>query len=179
MSGRRVIAWVFVFFLVWPVVTGCSHLRMEKIETEPYVKELSLEDYPKETERLLNAAANHPEESNRIHAHLQLGKMYTTFDNPKRDYQKAMYHFNKYMATEKTSNHQREASDWLVVIKELERRSKKIKERNVRIISLKQEKDNLSHIADRLKRENHDLNDKIEKLKELEIRYEKKRRSYR
>jgi len=179
MSGRRVIVWMFVCFIFFPLVTGCLHLREKGIVEEPCVKELGPEDYPIETERLLDVAVSHPEESHKIDAHLQLGRMYTNFDNPDRDYKKATLHFEKYIVSEPKSTDQQEARNWLAVLKELERRTRKIEERDALMLDLKKEKKAFSHRVDHLNRENHDLNDKIEKLKDLEIRYEKKKRHYR
>ncbi len=179
MSGRRVIVRMFVGFILLQVAAGCSHLCTEKAGTEPYVKELGPEDYPIETKRLLDVVDNHPEENDRNNAHLHLAKVYTNSDNPEQDYKKAADHFEKYIASEPETNVQSEVRDWLVVLKKLERQSQKIDECNAVILALRKEKNEISNIVNQLKQGNHDLNDKIEKLKALEIRYERKKRHYR
>ncbi len=170
--GRLILCSVFLIGF-----TGCSHLQSisnkpEIIPEKECVQDLREEDYPEEITRQLDIVENHQEMDARGDAHLYLMRLHSSVENPKRNIRKAIDHLEKYLSFAPQANVQYKAKDLLAVLKELEMSSQKVRD-------LKREKRALGGAVEKLKRDNQDLNNKIEKLKALEIRHERKKKSYR
>jgi len=177
MLGKNLIARLILCCAFLMAFTGCSHLRnrlnepVEKPE-KVCVQEMRVEDYPKEIIRQVDIVENSQESDARVDAYLQQARLHSSVENPKRDIRKAIYHLEKYLSFDPQANVQYKAKKWLVELQELDRFSKKVQR-------LKREKKALGDAVEKLKKVNLDLNNKIEKLKDLEIRHERKKRSYK
>ncbi len=177
MSGKSLIGILLLCSAFLMVFTGCSHLQstLKKQEKKPEkvcAQDVRPEDYPEEITRQHDIVENHQEMETRIDAHLQLVRLYSNVENPKRNIKKAIDHIEKHLSFVPQANIQYEAKYWLAVLKELERSSKKVQD-------LKQKNKALGDAVKKLKRDNQDLNNKIEKLKAMKIRHERKKQSYR
>jgi hypothetical protein len=177
MSGKSFIGRLLLCSAFLMVFTGCSHLQstLKKQDKKPEkvcVQNVRPEDYPEEITRQLDIVENHQEMEAMVDAHLQLVRLYSNVENPKRNIKKAIDHLEKSLSFVPQANIQYEAKDLLAVLKELEMFSKKVQ-------ALKQKNKALDDAVKNLKKDNQDLNNKIEKLKALEIRHERKKKSYR
>ncbi len=177
MSGKSFIGRLLLCSAFLMVFTGCSHLQstLKKLEKKPEkvcIQDVRPDDYPEEITQHLDIVENHQEMGAGIDAHLQLARLYSNVKNPKRNIKKAIDHLERYLSFDPQANIQYEAKDWLAVLKELERFSKKVQD-------LKKKKKTLGDAVKKIQQDNQDLNYKIEKLKALEIRHERKKKSYR
>jgi hypothetical protein len=68
--------------------------------------------------------------SEKMRAHLRLAHLYTSYKNPKRNYQKALEHLEIYASLYPPIGDQQDLRDWLSTLKEIERLSLKLRRQN-------------------------------------------------
>ena len=112
-------------------------------------------------------------------AHLKLARLYADHKNYNRNYQKALKHLQTYIRLEK-SKVDGDTLNWLASLKEIDRLSKEVRSRNLKLgkiqKKLKQSKKANSALArtnHNLRREEISLRDKTRKLKESNLKLQK------
>ena len=175
------------YFLIWVsilVISSCS---------PKYTAPRTGEEFSREISRLEKLSMEDPDPSVRAKSHLQLGRLYTYYKNPQRDYRKGYKEFAAYLALVPADRKDDEIQNWVSVLEELEesekeadglegkigsltgemnRQLKKNQELQSRLESL--EKTNRS-----LSEANRSLKETIEMLKKLDQQMEEKRKSIR
>lgn len=124
--------------------------------------------YVSEIERLNDVIESGIEkEAKIIDAHLQLALLYLSYNNPKRDYSRALKEIEKYVALQPKSANDYEIQNLLNMLKNIRNGRK-----NRRVAKLLSENEKLSE-------EIKQLNETIDKLKQLDVELEKKRKSFK
>ena len=132
--------------------------------------ELVPDMYVSEIERLNDVIDSGSElEETIADAHLQLALLYSSYNNPKRDYSRALKEIEKYIALEPKSAHDYEIQNLLNMLKSIRKGRQKLVSENK---ELKLE-------AEELNEEIKQLNETIDKLKQLDVELEKKRKSFK
>jgi DNA repair exonuclease SbcCD ATPase subunit len=134
----------------------------------------------------------------RMQAHFELAQLYLSYKNPVRNYQKALKHLQIYASLNSESADQHGLRNWLSALKEIERLSEELneKDKNIKHLGIKLKKLTQEKIAlenknkafknanvkliqknSKLEASNTDLAEKIEMLKNLDRRVEQKRKN--
>ena len=99
--------------------------------------------------------------------HLQLALLHSSYKNPKRDYNRALEEIEKYVALESNGANDYEIQNLLTLLKTIKRGRNKGRESS------------LASEVEELTEEIKDLNETIDKLKQLDVELEKKRKSFK
>lgn len=122
--------------------------------------------YSAEIERL-NIAIASKQKANIADVHLQLALLYSSYNNPKRDYSKALKEIKKYIALEPKRTRDFEVQNLFNMLKSI-----RIRRQNKLVKELTLENETLSE-------EIKQLNETIDKLKQLDVELEKKRKTFK
>ena len=177
---------------------GCSHLNFGK-NTSAAANPPVAEDPTASTMIELHAVVQQNSDAKEVkNAHLKLARLYVSYDNIDRNYQKALEHMQTYASLQDAAPDE-ETRNWIVVLKEIERLSSEYDTRNRQIRQLQKDLEQSHKEALALKRTNRkltqeeiNLRDKnrkleesiekleqtIEMLKRLDRRLEEKRKNF-
>jgi hypothetical protein len=117
-------------------------------ETGPGLSDVKTGKFAGEMARLEEIAKNDPDPFARAEAHLSRARLYSSYKNPNPDYRQALRELEKYLSFNPPKGKTVEIRNWLAILREL----------------------------DRVKKENNDLKDILERLKNLDITIEEKRK---
>lgn len=157
-------------FLFFPVILiMLSHCATAQKESAPSPADLKTEKLHDEVRRLEEIAKNHPDQSMRAKAHLQLAKLYFSHKNPNPNYQQALRELEMYLSSDPVGGGADEIQDWLAVLRELEKTSEESKKSKQKMSQLLKDNKELKDAIVKLK-------DSVEKLNDLDIRMEEKRK---
>jgi tetratricopeptide (TPR) repeat protein len=179
--------------LLLMAIGGCTH-QQNKIPAEPqkiaaqpdtgqYMKKIS-----KQEQTVRSAAGT----SERMQAHLELAQLYTSYENPLRNYKKALKHLEIYASLQPDFAGDKNLRNWLGALKELDRQSRIINQLNKDLNQSQQNISALKKSTKKLKRDkaifikknnqltetNETLAKTIEMLKNIDRNIEEKRKSY-
>jgi hypothetical protein len=144
---------------------------------------LETEKLPDDIERLTDIADKAADPSMRAKADLQLAKLYSSYKNPKPDYQQALKRLEMYLSFDPAKGETDEMKNWLSLLHELAEGSEEIRKATQTLNQLT--KDNNQLIKDNreltkenreLAKENKELKDTVEELKNIDIKMEEKRK---
>ena len=131
--------------------------------------------YVSEIERLNDLIVSGSEQAANIaDAHLQLALLYSSYNNPKRDYSRALKEIEKYVALEPKSDQDYEIQNLLSMLKSI--RNDTHERRDLKLVSENKE---LKQKTEELSEDIEKLNETIDKLKQLDVELEKKRKSFK
>jgi hypothetical protein len=130
------------------MLTQCTPAYREA----PPLPGMEAEKMSDEVARLEETADKHTDPTVRVKAQLQLAKLYSSHKNPRPNYQRALKRLEMYLSFDPTQGETDEMQNWLALLREL------VRER------------------DELRKENRELKDTVEELKNLDIKMEEKRK---
>ena len=181
------------------VFIACSHVTNsgEVTSVSPNAS-VAGDQYTREIVELKQVIQHKPNPDKVKKAHLKLAQLYSNHKNPRRNYQKALKHLKVYASLETFAGDD-ETRNWLAVLKEIDRLSKKIVIQNKQIRRLQSQLDKsksaklalkttnrkltseeikLREKNRKLEESNQKLQRTIEMLKNLDQRLEEKRRNF-
>ncbi|MGD9226408.1 MAG: hypothetical protein PVF26_07910 [Desulfobacterales bacterium] len=187
-----------VFMTVVLVFTACSHVTNSgEVTSAPPNAPVAGDQYTQEIVELNQVIQHNPNPDKVKKAHLKLAQLYSNHENPRRNYQKALRHLKVYASLENFADD--ETRNWMAVLKEIDRLSKKITTQNKQIQRLQSQLDKsktaklalkttnrkltseeikLREKNRKLEESNQKLQKTIEMLKNLDQRLEEKRRNF-
>ncbi len=149
------------FVLLSVVALSCSwNLELKKPMGE--------KEFLRETSRLEKLAREDPEPSVRAKSHLKLAFLYVNSRNPQLNYTRALHEMESYLSMSPAGAQRDDFQDWLAVLKEVDRERTEIKKLRA---SLKKVQDANGNLDDKVT----ELQEMIEKLKDLDFQAEEKR----
>lgn len=151
-----------VFFFLIIILSHCTTAQKEHTTSMPDLKTQSLSENIK---LLKEIAQKHPDQSMRAKAHLKLAKLYSSHKNPNLNYQQALKELEMYLSFNPADGGIDEIQDLLAILRAME----KINEENRKS----------RQKVNQLVRENKELNESLEQLKNLDIQMEEKRKKIR
>ena len=189
---------VVIMTVVW-AITGCAHMADSEKDTSAAPSTAVAKDqYSQEIIELNQAVKQNSNPAKAKKAHLELAQLYSSYKNPRRNYQKALMHLKVYSASEDSAKDD-ETRNWLAALKEIDRLSKEIvtRSRHIRQLQSQVEKSKKAKLAlknsnrkltseeiklreknRKLEESNQKLQKTIEMLKNLDKRLEEKRKSF-
>jgi DNA repair exonuclease SbcCD ATPase subunit len=181
------------------LLSGCSHSMNFNKNTSKGAKPPVAEDPPASEMMELHAVIRQNSDAKEVkNAHLKLARLYVSYDNIDRNYQKALEHMQTYASLQDPAPDE-ETRNWIEALKEIDRLSREYATRNGQITQLQKDLEQSHKEALALKRTNRkltqeeiNLRDKnrkleesiqkleqtIEMLKRLDRRLEEKRRNF-
>ena len=133
------------------------------------------EVYLSEIKRLNDIIESGPNQKVKISdVHLQLALLHLSYKNPKRDYNQALIEVEKYIVLEPKGANDYEIQNLLTLLKTIKRGRNKGRES-----SLVSENKELNLKVEELTEDIRKLNETIDKLKQLDVELEKKRKSFK
>lgn len=179
--------------------TGCAHLAdSENDAPAAPVPSPTGDRYASEIVELNHIVQQNSDPAKATKAHLELAKLYASYKNPHRNYQKALSHLKVYSASTDSAGDD-EARNWMAALKEIERLSKDVASRNMQIrqlqgqledskkakLAIKKSNRKLTSEEIKLREKNRKLEESnqklqktIEMLKNLDKRLEEKRKDF-
>jgi hypothetical protein len=179
------------------VLMGCAQTHNMSM-TENNRAELQSDKYVTQINQLEAKVQQEADSAKRMHAHFELAQLYLSYKNPARNYQKALKHLQIYASLNSESADQHALRNWLSALKEIERLSVELneKDKDVKHLGIKLKKATQKRIAlqkenkvfkhsnitlkkknSKLEASNMDLAKTIEMLKNLDRRVEEKRKN--
>ena len=181
------------------VFIGCAHMADSGNDTSAAPDPPSTGDrYAKEIVELNHIVQQNSNPAEARKAHLELAQLYSSYKNPRRNHQKALRHLKVYSASADSAEDD-ETRNWMAALKEIERLSKEIANRNKQIHQLQSQlkdskkaklaikKSNRKLTSEEIKlreknrmleESNQKLQKTIEMLKNLDKRLEEKRKNF-
>ncbi len=164
---------------LFSAIGGCTHQQNSGLVgpgTGSYAEEISEQEL---TARTASKA------SERVQAHLKLARLYTSYKNPQRNYNKALKHLEIYASLQSDFTNDAELRNWLSALKQMDRQRQavdqsqrdisKLQKTNMRLI---RKNAKLKKINSQLTESNKELTKTIELLKNIDRSIEEKRKSY-
>ncbi len=164
---------------LFSAIGGCAHQQNSGLVspgTGSYAEEISEQEM---TARTASKA------SERVQAHLKLARLYTSYKNPQRNYNKALKHLEIYASLQSDFTNDAELRNWLSALKQLDRQRQavdqsqrdisKLQKTNMHLI---RKNAKLKKINSQLTESNKELTKTIELLKNIDRSIEEKRKSY-
>lgn len=179
------------------VLMGCAQTHNMAM-TENNRAELQSDKYVTQINQLEAKVQQEADSAKRIQAHFELAQLYLSYKNPARNYQKALKHLQIYASLNSESTDQHALRNWLSALKEIERLSVELNEKDKDIkhlgiklkratrnrIALQKENKVFKHSNIKLKKKNSrleasntDLAKTIEMLQNLDRSVEEKRKN--
>jgi hypothetical protein len=146
-----------IYLLLWVsilVISSCS---------PKFTTPRTGEEFSREISRLEKISTEDPDPSVRAKSHLQLGRLYTHYKNPQRDYLKGCQEFEAYLALVPADRKNDDLQDWISVLKELEKSERELKKSEKEAAGLKGKMGSLTG----------ELNLQVEKNQELQVGMDK------
>jgi len=162
---------VFVFFAsLFLALTLSSCIPRHEFHRDKLSYPVSSpEDFTREIDRMEKLARFHPDKSVRAEAHLRLAMLYLHDENPGLDYSRALEELKKYKSLSSNGDNKNEIRGLLALLQKFERVMEQNKEKERAIQALTREKRILI-------RENQQIKETIDELKDMDVRIEEKRR---
>ncbi len=149
------------FALLFVFALGCSwNLELKKPMAE--------KEFLRETSRLEKLAREDPDPSVRAKSHLKLAFLYVNSRNPRLNYTRALQEMEIYLSTSPAEAQRDDFQNWLAVLKEVDRERTEIKKLRANLKTVRDTNENLDNKVT-------DLQEMIEKLKDLDFQAEEKR----
>jgi DNA repair exonuclease SbcCD ATPase subunit len=178
---------------------GCSYmLNSAKTPPAPPNPPAAGNKYAQEIAQLKNVLQQNSNTAETKKAHVALARLYSNYKNPQRNYQKALDHLRSYVAIEGSAVDE-ETLNWMTALKEIDRLTEEITRRSEEATQVQEELEKSNQATLALQRTNHQLtreeiklreknrkleeaNQKLEKtiemLKNLDQRFEEKKRNF-
>ncbi len=181
IPGIMLIGWALLI-----TIGGCSHQQGKGfMDSGKAAVQPGGGKYSKEISKQEETARSAPEASERMQAHLKLARLYTSYKNPQRNYQKALKHLEIYASLQPEFAKNEDLRNWLSALKQMERQRQKVAQSQQDISKLKKTNKRLKRNNARLKKINNQLTESnetltktIEMLKNIDRNIEEKRKSY-
>jgi len=151
-----------VFFFLFIILSHCTTAQKEHTTSVP---ELKTESLPEDIKLLKEIAQKDPDQSMRAKAYLKLAKLYSSHKNPNLNYQQALKALEMYLSFDPADGGTDEIEDLLAILRAME----KINEEN------KKSRQKVNQLV----RDNKELKESLEQLKNLDIKMEEKRKQIR
>jgi hypothetical protein len=163
------IVWVVLSFLA-----GCAQTPQQPVHA------IDSDQYPSEIARLEAIVVENPDSTKAWQARYQLAQRYMSYNNPRRNYKKALENLQLYVSHNPTAADDPNLQNWLAALKEIQLLSdnKRIAQLNAKLWDSGQTNLALKYVNRELEKRNEDLNKKIEMLKTLDHTVEEKRKTY-
>jgi len=196
---RNLYAWIFLIILIPSFLSGCKGILL-KGSYGNYYSRLASHGYESEIARL-SAMTDEKSPSFRPNAHLYLSLLYSSYNNPNKNYLKALEEMEKYISLVPGASANYEVQNILVLLKEINSvRAESLEEIALKKVSLKSKNQELLAENEKLEKSVESqkleltekeekivelektisqLNETIDKLKNLDMELEKKRKSFR
>ena len=180
------------------VLMGCVQ-TLNMTMTENHGTELPSDKYITQINQLEARVQQEANSARRMQTHFELAQLYLSYRNPVRDYQKALKHLQIYASLNSKSADQHGLRNWLSALKEIERLSQELnqKDKDIKRLGVKLKKSTREKIAlkkenkvfkntnvklkqknSKLEASNTNLAKTIEMLKNLDRRVEEKRKNF-
>jgi chromosome segregation ATPase len=172
---------------------GCSHLQNKRSAETAKIAELPAGgEYSKQISEQEETVRTASDASKRMRAHLRLARLFADYDNPQRNYKKALEHLEIYASLQVDFVNDRDLRNWLSALKHMDRQrqeidqlSGKLDQSQANISKLKNKNKRLQRDTARIKKTNQQLSESnqaleetIEMLKNIDRHIEEKRKSY-
>lgn len=154
--------WVLISFL-----GGCTQMSPKKVGP------LAPDQYSKEIARLESVVSQNPDSALGWQARYQLAQRCVSYNNPNRNYKKALQNLELYASHNPAAAKNQELQNWLVALQEIDQLSR---DKRVAQINAKLEESTKANLA--LQEVNAELNKKIDMLKILDQAVEEKRKTH-
>jgi hypothetical protein len=179
------------------VLTGCVQTHNMAMTANSGTK-LQSNKFVTQINQLEASVQKEADSAKRMQAHFELAQLYLSYKNPVRNYQKALKHLQIYASLNSESADQHGLRNWLSALKEIERLSEELneKDKNIKHLGLKLKKSTQEKTAltkeneafkninvklkqknSKLEASNTNLAKTIEMLKNLDRRVEQKRKN--
>lgn len=141
------------------VIAGCAQI-LQSIRGAPdaFTPDLKPSEYSTEIIRLKDVIKSHPRQPEMIKAHYHLASLYSSYNNPKKDYKKAFEQLNIYVSLDSKAAKRYDVRNFISFLKEIDKLSGDLAISNQKNMKLKQT---------------------IKRLQTLDLQVEQKRKSYR
>ena len=181
-----------IFLALVCVTTACSHtMNATRDDSASKTAPAVNDQYSREIVKLNQVVKQNSQTSKTKNAHLKLARLYSSHNNHRRNYYKAMKHLEAYVNLEDSAANN-ETLDWLAALREINRLSKeirqvkrKLKKSNTSRTALTKSNRKLTREEIKLREKNRQLEESnqklqktIEMLKNLDQRLEEKRRNF-
>ena len=160
---------LLLVLIILSISFGCIPSHGKRFST------LMPEVYDSEIKRLNDIIESGPNQKVKVSdVHLQLALLHSSYKNPQRDYDRALIEIEKYVALEPKGASDYEIQNLLTLLKTIKRGRNKGRES-----SLISENKELNLKVEEMTEEIKELNETIDKLKQLDVELEKKRKSFK
>ena len=197
MRNRHIQKMIWLGYGLILVLTGCVQTHNMAM-TANSGTELQSNKFVTQINQLEASVQKEADSAKRMQAHFELAQLYLSYKNPVRNYQKALKHLQIYASLNSESADQHGLRNWLSALKEIERLSEELneKDKNIKHLSLKLKKSTQEKTAltkeneafkninvklkqknSKLEASNTNLAKTIEMLKNLDRRVEQKRKN--
>lgn len=186
MRRKLILAIMLIGWGLLIAIGGCAHqpnngtLSSETISLQP-----DADKYSKEISEQEETARTASEASDRMQAHLTLARLYTSYKNPQRNYEKALQHLEIYASLQPDFTKDEDLRNWLSALKQMDLQRQKVDQSQQDITKLKKinarlKRNNakLKKINGQLTASNATLTKTIEMLKNIDRTIEEKRKNY-
>ncbi|MEW6584151.1 MAG: hypothetical protein AB1442_00920 [Nitrospirota bacterium] len=143
------------FVALLSLIVMLSQCSVAYKETVPPLSNVKPENIANEIKRFEKITGGDADPSGRAEAHLQLAKLYSSYKNPKPDYRRALRELEEYLSLEPAKAKIYEMQNWLALLRELARMDEELQKARHTISELK---------------------DAVEKLKDIDIKMEEKKK---
>jgi len=154
-----------VFFFLFIILSHCTTAQKEDTTSVPDVPDVKTQSLPEDIKLLKEIAQKDPDQSMRAKAYLKLAKLYSSHKNPNLNYQQALKALEMYLSFDPADGGTDEIEDLLAILRAME----KINEEN------KKSRQKVNQLV----RDNKELKESLEQLKNLDIKMEEKRKQIR
>lgn len=168
--------------IVCAIVSFCMGCAVQKTDNPA---DIESDQYAMETARLEAIIREDPGSSRSWQAHYKLSQLYTSYKNPRRNYEKSLENLEIYLPHHPASADDHDLQNWLSVLYEVQERSPEIVSQQKKIRQLTEKLTESRHEVAALKAENSNIEKynvelamKIDVLKTLDEGVEEKRRNY-
>ena len=168
--------------IVCAIISFCMGCAVQKTDNTAGIE---ADQYAVETARLEAMIREDPGSSRSWQAHYKLSKIYTSYNNPSRNYEKSLEHLEIYLPHHPASADDHDIQNWLSVLYEVQERSpeivsqqKKIRQLTEKLKESRQEVAALKEENGNIEKHNVELAMTIDVLKTLDQGVEEKRRNY-
>jgi hypothetical protein len=143
------------FVALLSMIVMLSQCSVAYKETVPPLSNVKPENIADEIKRFERITGGDKDPSGKAEAHLQLAKLYSSYKNPKPDYRRALKELELHLSLDPANAKIYEIQNWRALLRELARMEEELQKARQTISELK---------------------DAVEKLKEIDIQMEEKKK---
>jgi len=167
---------LLALLLIGFILVNCTLPYGERRKEIPFYPIPSSENFPEEIAHLESIVEKSADSSVRSGAHLKLAWLYSHHKNPSSDYSRSLKELEAYISLDLERGKTDEIQTWLKVLQSLEKAEEKSRKLRKHVELLQKENQVIEENRKQLLKENQKLKETIEKLKNLDLWLEEKRK---